>query len=70
MKIDLRNGDCLEVMDRLIEEGVVVDAIICDPPYGTTGVACVNTNRNFIGIEMDDNYFNIASNRIFKTQKD
>ena len=30
------NGDCLEVMDRLIEEGVVVDAIICDPPYGTT----------------------------------
>ena len=29
-------GDCLEVMDRLIEEGVVVDAIICDPPYGTT----------------------------------
>ena len=32
----LYNGDCLEVMDRLIEEGVVVDAIICDPPYGTT----------------------------------
>ena len=32
----LYNGDCLEVMDRLIEEGVKVDAIICDPPYGTT----------------------------------
>ncbi len=32
----LYHGDCLEVMDRLIEEGVVVDAIICDPPYGTT----------------------------------
>jgi site-specific DNA-methyltransferase (adenine-specific) len=31
---------------------------------GTTGVACVNTNRNFIGIEKDDNYFNIASKRI------
>ena len=30
------NGDCLEVMDRLIEEGIIVDAIICDPPYGTT----------------------------------
>ena len=30
------NGDCLEVMDKLIKEGVVVDAIICDPPYGTT----------------------------------
>ena len=32
----LYNGDCLEVMDRLIEEGLKVDAIICDPPYGTT----------------------------------
>lgn len=31
---------------------------------GTTGVACVNTNRNFIGIEMDANYFNIAKERI------
>ena len=32
----LYNGDCLEVMDKLIEEGVKVDAIITDPPYGTT----------------------------------
>ena len=31
---------------------------------GTTGVACVNTNRNFIGIEMNDNYFQLASDRI------
>ena len=31
---------------------------------GSTGVACVNTNRNFIGIEMDENYFNIAEKRI------
>jgi len=31
---------------------------------GTTGVACVNTNRDFIGIEMDENYFNIAKKRI------
>lgn len=29
-------GDCLEVMDKLIEQGVVVDAIITDPPFGTT----------------------------------
>ena len=34
--IKLYNGDCLEIMDKLIEEGVVVDAIITDPPYGTT----------------------------------
>ena len=31
---------------------------------GSTGVACVNTNRNFIGIEMDDKYFDIATERI------
>jgi len=31
---------------------------------GTTGVACVNTGRKFIGIEMDDNYYNIAFERI------
>jgi len=34
--IELYKGDCLEVMDELINEGVVVDAIITDPPYGTT----------------------------------
>lgn len=34
--IDLRQGDCLEIMDRLIDEGIKVDAIITDPPYGTT----------------------------------
>jgi len=31
---------------------------------GSTGVGCVNTNRNFIGIEMDSNYFDIAEQRI------
>ena len=30
----------------------------------TTGVACKNTNRNFIGIEMDEKYFDIAQKRI------
>ena len=33
---------------------------------GSCGVACVNTNRKFIGIELDENYFNIAVNRIFE----
>ena len=32
----LYNGDCLEVMDKLIEEGIKVDCILTDPPYGTT----------------------------------
>ena len=36
---------------------------------GSTGVACVNTNRKFIGIELDDKYFEIAKNRIEDTYK-
>ena len=31
---------------------------------GSTGVACMNTNRDFIGIELDENYFEIAEKRI------
>ena len=34
--VRLFNGDCLEVMDKLIEQGIKVDAVITDPPYGTT----------------------------------
>lgn len=34
--IRLFQGDCLEVMDKLIEKGIKFDAIITDPPYGTT----------------------------------
>ena len=36
---------------------------------GSTGVACLNINRNFIGIEKDDNYFEIAKNRIMEQYK-
>ena len=37
---------------------------------GSTGVACVNTNRNFIGIELDEGYFNIAKKRIEESYAD
>ena len=37
---------------------------------GSTGVACLNTNRNFIGIELDDTYFEIAKQRIENTYKE
>jgi site-specific DNA-methyltransferase (adenine-specific) len=33
---------------------------------GSTGVAAINTNRKFMGIELDENYYKIAENRIFK----
>lgn len=40
--------------------------VVLDPCMGsgTTGVACVNTNRNFIGIERDDKYYKVAKERI------
>ena len=34
---------------------------------GTTGVACINTNRQFIGIEKDKKIFDIAKNRLDST---
>lgn len=37
---------------------------------GSTGVACINTNRKFIGIELDENYFNVAKKRIEETEKE
>lgn len=37
---------------------------------GSTGIACINTNRKFIGIELDENYFNIANDRIEKHLED
>ena len=36
---------------------------------GSTGVACLNTNRNFIGMELDNNYFNTAKERIYKAKE-
>lgn len=35
---------------------------------GTTGVACRNLNRNFIGIELDEGYFKIAEERLKKIE--
>ena len=49
------------------EEDLVLD---CCMGSGSTGVACLNTNRKFIGIELDENYFNIAKKRIEDTEKE
>ena len=46
------------------EEDLVLDNCMGS---GTTGVACVKTNRKFIGIEKDEEYFNLASDRIKET---
>ncbi len=56
----------IELMQKIIEKSSNVGDTILDPfmGSGSTGIACVNTGRNFIGIELDDKYFEIASNRI------
>ena len=41
--------------------GVVIDPFM---GVGSTGLACVNLNRSFIGIEKDENYYDIACRRI------
>jgi len=59
------------LMEYLIKtytnEGETVLDFTCGS--GSTGVACVNTNRKFIGIEMDDKYFEIAKKRINDAQE-
>lgn len=56
----------LELFEKLILVSSNEGDIVLDPfmGSGTTGVVCKNLNRNFIGIEKDTNYFNIAKNRI------
>ena len=48
------------------ENDTVLD---CFMGSGSTGVACINTNRKFIGIEKDEKYFEIACNRIKEVKK-
>ena len=54
------------LMEYLIKTYTNENELVLDLTMGsgTTGVACVNTNRNFIGIELDENYFKIAEKRI------
>ena len=49
---------------------VPAGGLVCDPfmGSGTTGVACVKTGRKFIGIEIDEGYFDIAVKRISEAQ--
>lgn len=56
----------LWLMETLIEASSNPDDIVFDPfmGSGTTGVACMNLNRKFIGIELDNKYFNVAYKRI------
>lgn len=61
--------DLLEYLIRTYtnEGGVVLDNCMGS---GSTGVACLNTNRDFIGMELDEKYFKIAEQRIKTAEKE
>mgnify|MGYP004714873551 FL=1 len=56
----------LKMIEYLIKIHTNENDVVLDPfmGSGTTGVACMNLNRRFMGIELDESYFNIAKNRI------
>lgn len=56
----------VELLEYMIKTYSNENDIILDNCMGSgsTGIACLNTNRKFIGIELDDNYFNVAKQRI------
>ena len=56
----------VELMEYLIKTYTNEGELVLDFTMGSgsTGVACANTNRKFIGIELDESYFNIAEQRI------
>lgn len=61
----------VELLTEFIELSSKENDIIFDPfmGSGSTGIACLNTKRRFVGIELDEKYFNIAENRIKKLKE-
>lgn len=58
----------IELLEYLIKTYTNENELVLDFTMGSgsTGVACANTNRKFIGIELDEKYFDISINRIFE----
>ena len=63
------NQKPVDLMEYLVKTYTNENEIVLDATMGsgTTGVACMNTNRKFIGIEKEEKYFNIAKERIEKS---
>ena len=64
-----QNQKPIELIERCVtkhsnEGDVVFDGFMGS---GTTAIACINANRNYIGFELDEGYYNIANNRIAET---
>ena len=58
----------IDLMKIFIENSSQENEIVLDPfmGVGSTAIACINTNRNYLGFELDKKYYEIAKNRINK----
>ena len=56
----------VELLERFVRVSCPEDGLIFDPfmGSGSTGIACLNNGRSFLGVEKDDSYFELASRRI------
>lgn len=61
-----------KMLEEIIKRHTNPGGVVFDPfmGSGSTGVACINTGRKFIGIELDKHYFDIATSRISEAQVD
>lgn len=71
LKLVHPNEKPVELLEFLIKKTTLKNATVldCFMGSGSTGVACVNTNRNFIGMELDEKYYKIAEERIKNAEK-
>lgn len=62
----------VELLEMYIGNSSAEDELVLDPfmGSGSTGVACINTGRKFIGMELDKGYFDIACKRIAEAEKE
>ncbi len=62
----------VELLEWIIKTYTNKNGLVLDNCMGSgsTGVACVNTGRNFIGVELDEKYFKIAEERIHNAEKE
>lgn len=60
----------VELAEKVIANFCVEGGVVLDPfiGLGTTAIACLNTDRQYIGFELDDEYFEIAKRRISEAQ--
>jgi len=62
----------VRLLDHLISLLTIPDQVVLDPfmGSGSTAIACIKTNRRFIGIEKDKNNFDISKQRVSKISND